>query len=258
MSPAPLWRASLAEFIGTGALVALVVGSGIMAASLSPEDVGIQLLENSTATGLGLCVLIILLGPVSGAHLNPVVTGVMVILGRTTLARAGAYVVAQILGAVGGSVLANLMFDLGPARASTTVRSGAPLFLSEVVATTGLVVVILGLLWQQREIWIPPMVGAYIAAAYWFTASTSFANPAVTIGRAFTDTFAGIAPASVPAYIVAQVIGGAVGLALAGLVFAGRLVTAGKEPDTEAWAPADVADSPQLPRLVVAQPSIIE
>lgn len=248
MKPAPLWRATLAEFIGTGALVALVVGSGIMAASLSPDDVGIQLLENSTATGLGLCVLIILLGPVSGAHLNPVVTGVMVLLGRTSWARAGAYVVAQVIGAIGGSVLANLMFDLGPVAASTTVRSGTPLLLAEVVATTGLIVVILGLLWQQRDNWIAPMVGAYIAAAYWFTASTSFANPAVTIGRAFTDTFAGIAPGSVPAYVVAQLIGGAVGLVLASLVFAGRLVTAGKEPGAGELATAEATDrTPQLP-----------
>lgn len=227
MNPVPLWRAALAEVIGTGALVALVVGSGIMAASLSPDDVGVQLLENSTATGLGLCVLIILLGPVSGAHFNPVVTAVMAVLGRTSWARAAAYVLAQIAGAIGGSVLANLMFDLAPVTASATVRSGLPLLLAEVVATTGLVMVILGLLWQGRDTWIAPMVGSYIAAAYWFTASTSFANPAVTIGRAFTDTFAGISPGSVPAYVVAQLVGGAVGLVLAGMVFAGRLVTAG-------------------------------
>jgi glycerol uptake facilitator-like aquaporin len=225
MSRVPLWRAALAELVGTGALVALVVGSGIMAATLSPDDVGLQLLENSTATGLGLCVLIVLLGPVSGAHFNPVVTVVMTLLGRCGWSAAAVFVPAQVVGGVGGAVLANLMFDLAPVSASTTVRSGAPLLLAEVVATAGLVLVILGLLWQGREAWIPPMVGAYIAAAYWFTASTSFANPAVTVGRAFTDTFAGIAPESVAAYVAAQLVGGAVGLGLAALVFAGRRST---------------------------------
>ncbi|PID95982.1 MAG: aquaporin family protein [Actinomycetales bacterium] len=221
MSAVPLWRRTLAELFGTGALVALVVGSGIMAATLSSDDVGLQLLENSIATGLGLCVLIVLLGPVSGAHLNPVVTLVLAMRQRTDPVDVPAYIGAQIVGGVGGCALANVMFQLPAFAASTTVRSGLPLLLAEVVATSGLVAVILGLLWQGQSSWIPPMVGAYILAAYWFTASTSFANPAVTVGRAFSDTFAGIAPASVPPFVGAQFVGGALGLGVAVLLFTG-------------------------------------
>ncbi|MBM6405935.1 aquaporin family protein [Phycicoccus sp. CSK15P-2] len=228
MRDIPLWRRLLAELLGTGALVCLVVGSGIMAASLSPDDVGLQLLENSMATGFGLCVLIVLLGPVSGAHLNPVVTLGMVLWEGLRLRAAGAYVVAQLVGGVGGCIVANVMFDLPAVSASTTERTGAPLLLAEVVATVGLLTVILGLLWQDRAAWIPPMVGAYIAAAYWFTSSTSFANPAVTVGRAFTDTFAGIAPASVPAYVAAQLVGGGLALVLAGVVFTGAVRAAAR------------------------------
>ncbi|MGL4176213.1 MAG: aquaporin [Dermatophilaceae bacterium] len=231
MTEVPLWRRATAELVGTGALVCVVVGSGIMAASLSPDDVGLQLLENSTATGLGLCVLIVVLGPVSGAHFNPVVTLVSMVRERMPLGAAGAYVGAQAAGAAGGCVLANLMFDLPAVTVSTTVRDGPALILAEVVATTGLVVVILGLVTQERTSWVPPMVGAYIAAAYWFTASTSFANPAVTFGRILTDTFAGIAPESVPGFVLAQLVGGAAGLAVATVTFTtGRATTAAQEP----------------------------
>ncbi|TQL03091.1 MIP/aquaporin family protein [Cellulomonas sp. SLBN-39] len=216
MSEVPLARRALAELVGTGTLVTVVVGSGIAATRLSPTDVGLQLLQNSTTTALALVVLIAVLGPVSGAHLNPAVTLVLAATGewRARTADVLAYVAAQVLGAVGGTVLAHLMFDLPAVQLSSTVRTGPPLWLAEVVATAGLVVVILGLLRSHRQTWVPAAVGCYIGAAYWFTASTSFANPAVTIGRAFTDTFAGIAVASVAPFVVAQLVGAAVGAVL--------------------------------------------
>ncbi|MDO3704392.1 MIP/aquaporin family protein [Micromonospora sp. C28SCA-DRY-2] len=214
-----LRRRLLAEFLGTALLVAAVVGSGIMAATLSPGDVGLQLLENSIATALALGALILVFGPVSGAHFNPVVSAADWFLGR----RAGTgltgrdlagYTLAQVAGAVAGSVLANLMFDLTAVDLSGRERTGAHLWLGEVVATSGLVLLVFALARSGRASAAPAAVGAYIGAAYWFTSSTSFANPAVTIGRAFTDTFAGIAPASVPAFALAQLAGLAVGVGL--------------------------------------------
>jgi arsenate reductase len=219
MTTAAPWRRLLAEFIGTALLVTAVVGSGIMAATLSPDDIGLQLLENSIATAFALGALILTFGPISGAHFNPVVSATDWLLGRpsrtglTALQLAG-YLVAQIAGGIAGSVLANLMFDLAAVTWSTKDRSGANLWLGEVVATAGLILLIFGLARSGRSAVAPAAVGAYIGAAYWFTSSTSFANPAVTIGRAFTDTFAGIAPASVPAFIVAQYIGAAIGVGL--------------------------------------------
>ena len=211
-----LARRVLAEFLGAGLLVSVVVGSGIMAATLSPYDVGLELLENSLATAAGLSVLILALGPVSGAHFNPVVSLADWALGRRT--RAGltsrelaAYLPAQVTGAIGGAVLANLMFGLPAVTASTHHRSAPHLLLGEVVATAGLVALICALARQGRARLAPAAVGAYIGAAYWFTSSTSFANPAVTIGRAFTDTFAGIAPSSVPGFIGAQLTGAVLG-----------------------------------------------
>lgn len=220
---APLWRRTFGELLGTGLLVAIVVGSGIAATNLSPDDVGLQLLENSIATTLGLAVLITVLGPLSGAHLNPVVTLVDWALGRRDPAGArlwdvGAYVAAQMAGGIGGALLANAMFGEPTAIATTDRASGAAL-LAEVVATAGLVLVILGLLRTGREALIAPTVGAYIGAAYWFTSSTSFANPAVTVGRMFSDTFAGIAPGSVLPFVLAQLVGGAVGVGLAVLLY---------------------------------------
>lgn len=219
MTTAPLPRRLLAELLGTMLLVTAVVGSGIMASRLSPGNVGLQLLENSVATAFALAALILTFGPISGAHFNPVVSAADWWLGRRyrtglTAADLGAYVIAQILGAVGGSVLANAMFELAPASWSQTTRTGAHLWLGEVVATTGLLLLIFALVRSGRAAVAPAAVGAYIGAAYWFTSSTSFANPAVTIGRAFTDTFAGIAPASVPAYVAAQVVGLLVGVGL--------------------------------------------
>ncbi|GAA3326345.1 MIP/aquaporin family protein [Paeniglutamicibacter sulfureus] len=224
----PLWRRAIAEVLGTGLLVAIVVGSGIAAQQLSPNDIGLQLLQNSTATVLGLTVLILVLGPVSGAHFNPVVSLVDSILGRRSgtglsVPELGTYVVAQTVGGIGGSVLANAMFEVGTS-ISTKDRATPGHLLAEVVATAGLVLLIFALAATNRGVLAAPAVGAYIGAAYWFTSSTSFANPAVTVGRIFSDTFAGIAPASAPGFIVAQLIGAAVGLGLLLVLFpfAGR------------------------------------
>jgi glycerol uptake facilitator-like aquaporin len=224
----PLWRRAVAELLGTSLLVMIVVGSGIMAQQLSPNDVGLQLLQNSTATVLGLTVLILVFGPVSGAHFNPVVSLVDWILGRRSgtglaLAELGTYVVAQTLGAIGGSVVANAMFEVGTSISGKDRASGGHL-LGEVVAAAGLILLIFTLAATKRGVLAAPAVGAYIGAAYWFTSSTSFANPAVTVGRIFSDTFAGIAPASVPAFVIAQLIGAAAGMGLVLLLFpsAGR------------------------------------
>ncbi|MEU4152650.1 MIP/aquaporin family protein [Streptomyces sp. NPDC026659] len=219
---APLARRAAAEFVGTGALVAVVVGSGIQATELS-RDVGVQLLANSLATVFGLGVLITLLGPVSGAHFNPAVTLAAWWTGRregaSRLRQVAVYVTAQVAGAIGGAVLANAVFAEQLVRWSGHARWGAHLWLSEVVATAGLVLLILGLTRTGRAHVAPVAVASYIGAAYWFTSSTSFANPAVTVGRAFTDSFAGIAPASVLPFIGAQFAGTAVGVALAAALF---------------------------------------
>jgi arsenate reductase len=214
-----LRRRLLAEFVGTALLVTAVVGSGIMATTLSPGDVGLQLLENSTATVFALAALILIFGPISGAHFNPVVSAADWFLGRRagtglTARDLGGYVAAQVLGAIAGSVLANLMFDLAAVDFSGKDRAAGHLWLGEVVATAGLILLIFALARSGRALVAPAAVGAYIGAAYWFTSSTSFANPAVTIGRAFTDTFAGIAPTSVPGFVLAQIVGLAVGVGL--------------------------------------------
>ncbi len=210
-----LGRRATAEGVGTALLVAVVVGSGIAAERLSPGQVGLQLLESSTATGAGLVALILAFGPVSGAHLNPVVSLADRLLGGLTTVETIAYAAAQAAGACAGAVVADLMFDLSAVTLSTHVRSSAGLWLGEVVATFGLLTVILGVVRSQRASVAPFAVGGYIAAAYWFTSSTSFANPAVTVGRTLTDTFAGMAPSSAPAFLAAQLAGGlaAVGLA---------------------------------------------
>ena len=219
----PLWRRAFAELLGTSLLVTIVVGSGIAAQQLSPNDVGLQLLQNSTATVLGLTVLILVLGPVSGAHFNPVVSLADWSLGRRSgtglsLPELGAYVVAQTVGAVSGSVVANAMFEVGTS-ISTKERATAGHLFGEVIATAGLVLLIFALAATSRGALAAPAVGAYIGAAYWFTSSTSFANPAVTVGRIFSDTFAGIAPVSGPGFVVAQLIGAAAGLGLLLILF---------------------------------------
>jgi arsenate reductase len=210
-----LLRRASAEAIGTALLVAIVVGSGIAAQRLSPSDVGLQLLENSTATGAGLVALILAIGVVSGAHFNPVVTLADRLLGGTSTRDAGVYVVAQVGGACVGAIVANVMFGLSAVELSTHTRTGGDLWLGELVATFGLLLVILGVVRSGRSSVAPYAVGGYIAAAYWFTSSTSFANPAVTVGRTLTNTFAGIRPSSAPMFIVTQIAGALVAVVLA-------------------------------------------
>ena len=215
----PLGRRLLAEAVGTALLVTVVVGSGIAAATLSPDDVGLQLLQNSTATVLGLAVLILLFGPVSGAHFNPVVSAADWFLGRaggTGLpgSDVAAYAVAQTVGAIAGAVLANVMYGLAPVQVSTHDRVSAGVLVGEVVATAGLVALVFALARSGRAALSAAAVGAYIGSAYWFTSSTSFANPAVTVGRVFSDTFAGIAPVSVLPFVAAQAVGAGLGVVL--------------------------------------------
>ncbi|MFJ9388734.1 MIP/aquaporin family protein [Nocardioides sp. NPDC101246] len=211
-------RRLLAELLGTALLVAVVVGSGIAAQQLSPGETGLQLLENSLATVFGLAALILMFGPVSGAHFNPAVSLADWFLGRRagtglSLPEVGAYSVAQILGAIGGAALANVMFDVDQA-ISTKERATGGHLVAEIVATAGLVTLIFALVRSDRGALVAPAVGGYIGAAYWFTSSTSFANPAVTIGRVFSDTFAGIAPGSVAPFVLAQLVGAALGVLL--------------------------------------------
>src|SRR5215207_1553364 len=208
-----LTRRVTAEFLGTAFLLAAVIGSGIAAARLSPDDVGLRLLENSVATGAALVALILALQPVSAAF-NPVVTLVERALGALSTAHAAALVAAQTAGGIGGAIVANLMFDLDAVSISSHERSSGGLWLGEVVATLGLVVVIFGVVRSGRGHTVAFAVGGYITAAYWFTSSTSLANPAVTVARMFSDTFAGIAPVSVAMFVLMQLVGGALGLVL--------------------------------------------
>ncbi|MEU6066143.1 MULTISPECIES: MIP/aquaporin family protein [Streptomyces] len=245
---ASLVRRAAAEAVGTAALVAVVVGSGIQATELS-RDVGVQLLANSLATVLGLGVLIALLGPVSGAHFNPVVTLAVWCTGRgsgdgMTAREVAAYIPAQIAGAIGGAILADAMFAEPLVKWSTRDRSAGHLWLGEIVATAGLILLIFGLTRTDRAQLAPVAVASFIGSAYWFTSSTSFANPAVTVGRAFTDTFAGIAPASVTPFIAAQLVGAAVGLGLLVAVF-GRTATT----ETGVTSPHSDAELPSISAL---------
>jgi glycerol uptake facilitator-like aquaporin len=208
---ATLGRRAFAELLGTAFLVATVVGSGIAAARLSPSDVGLQLLENSLVTGAALVALILALQPVSAAF-NPVVTLIELAVRALTPVEAATLGAAQLAGGVGGAIVTNLMFGLPAVTLSQHHRSGGGLLLGEVVATLGLVVVIFGVVRGGRPQQVAVAVGAYITAAYWFTSSTSFANPAVTVARTLSDTFAGIAPASAPGFVAMQLVGGALGL----------------------------------------------
>jgi glycerol uptake facilitator-like aquaporin len=217
-----------AEFLGTAFLVAAVIGSGIAAQRLSPHDIGLELLENSLATGAVLVALILALQPVS-ASFNPVVTIAERVLGRITTTDAMVLVTAQVIGGVVGAVVANLMFDLHAVSISTNDRASSGHLLGEVVATLGLVMVVFGALRSPRIETVAFAVGGYIAAAYWFTSSTSFANPAVTLARMFTDTFAGIAPASVAPFVLMQLIGGALGVAT--VLFLQLRTTSGPLPE---------------------------
>jgi len=229
-NPVPLRRRVAAEALGTGALTAVVIGSGAMATSLT-DDVGVQLLINAVSTGAALFVLIALLAPVSGAQLNPVVTGVDAAFGQRHVAGVLGYLGAQVGGAVAGAAVANLMFDLPVLELAATDRVQTGTLLGEVVATCGLVTVIFGLVRNGRAPLVAPAVALYITSAYFFTSSTSFANPAVTIGRALSDSFAGIDPASVVPYLAAQLVGGALGL----------LVVRAMWPHDDARLPEDIA-----------------
>lgn len=215
----PLGRRLFAEYLGSALLAAIVIGSGIAATTLSPSDVGLQLLENTVATAAGLFALIAVLGPVSGAHFNPVVSFVDAGLGGMRWRDALAYLPAQVAGCVSGAWLANAMFARATFELSTKARATGPHWLSEVLATLGLMLVIFALARTNRSHLAAAAVGSYIGAAYFFTSSTSFANPAITVGRMFSDSFAGIAPGSAPSFVVAQVVGGVVSVAVIRVLF---------------------------------------
>jgi arsenate reductase len=214
-----LWRRLLAEFLGSGFLAAVVIGSGIAAQRLSPAQTGLDLLENAAATAAGLFAIILMFGAVSGGHFNPVVSFADAAFGGLRWRDAAAYLPAQVAGCAGGAVIANLMFARAAVSLSAKDRSSPAHFLSEVVATLGLVLVIFALARTGRSRAAPAAVGAYIGAAYFFTSSTSFANPAITVGRMFSATFAGIAPASVPGFIAAQVIGGGLAVVIIRILY---------------------------------------
>jgi glycerol uptake facilitator-like aquaporin len=228
----PLTRRIVAEALGTGILVATVIGSGIMAERLAGGNLAIALLGNTIPTGAILVVLITILGPVSGAHFNPAVSLVFAARRELPWIELGPYVVAQCLGAIAGAVLAHLMFDLAPLVIGTQARTGPSQWLAEVVATFALVLTILGGL-RFAPSTVPWLVGLVITAAYWFTASTSFANPAVTLARGFTTTFAGIALGDVPGFVIAQLIGAAAAMAVAGILYSADTVATGSAQPAE-------------------------
>ena len=219
MTDAPLPRRLFAEFLGSAFLAATVIGSGIAAARLSPGDVGLQLLENAAATAAGLFTFILMFGPVSGGHFNPVVSLVDASFGGLRWRHALSYIPAQVIGCITGAVAANLMFSLTAISISTHHRASPAHLFAEVVATLGLLLVIFSLARTRRGNLAPAAVGAYIGSAYFFTSSTSFANPAIDVGRMFSDTFAGIAPASVPSFVIFQLIGGAVAIAVIRILY---------------------------------------
>lgn len=206
-------KKALGEYLGTALLVCIVVGSGIMATNLS-DDVGVQLLINTISTVFGLAVLIQILGPVSGANFNPVVTMVDLIQKRSNITTLFQYVIAQTAGAITGAIMANAMFSHPLIEISTKVRTGGNQYLGEIVATAGLILIINLMIHQEKTALIPITVASWIGSAYFFTSSTSFANPAVTIGRIFSESFAGIAPGCVPKFIAAQILGALIGLGL--------------------------------------------
>lgn len=214
-----LTRRLAAEALGSAFLIVAVVGSGIMASRLSPDDIGLQLLENAAATTGALIGLILMFGAVSGAHFNPAVTLVDRLLGSITTRDTIAYVIAQTIGACTGTLIANAMFERPILELSTKARSSGALWLSEVVATVGLLLVIHGCVRTGRSRAVPFAVGAWIGGAYWFTSSTSFANPAVTVARTLSDSFAGIDPASAPMFIAMQLVGAAIAYGLVRLFY---------------------------------------
>ena len=219
MTNVTLTRRLTGETLGSAFLAAIVIGSGIMAQQLSPGDVGLELLENALVTGAGLYVLILVFSPVSGAHFNPVVSLVNAALGGMSWRDALLYAPAQVLGCVIGALGANVMFSRALVSISTHHRASGPHLFAEAVATLGLIVVIFALSRNGHHAHTPAAVGAYITAAYFFTSSTSFANPAIAVGRIFSNTFAGIAPASVPAFVIAELIGAAAAVGLVTYLF---------------------------------------
>ncbi len=250
-----LARQAVAEFLGSAGLVAVVIGSGIAASRLSPEDTGLQLLENALVTGAGLVALILAFGPVSGGHFNPVVTLADRALGGVSSRQVAVYLPAQFAGGAVGAIAANLMFELPAVSIAATERSGAGLLLSEVLATFGLVVLIFGLVRAGRGGLAPFAVGAYIAAAYFWSSSTSFANPQVTLARTLSDTFAGIAPSSVPLFLLGQLVGAAAAVAVVVLLYpriresAGAAVVPhdGQPSDSAAPEPSGAATGGAVP-----------
>jgi arsenate reductase len=235
----PLPRRLLAEYLGSAFLAALVIGSGIAAQNLS-DDVGLQLFENAAATAAGLYAIILMFGPISGGHFNPVVSLVDAAFGGLRRRDALAYIPAQVAGCVSGAVAANAMFGLAAVSISTNHRASPAHLFAEVIATVGLLLVIFSLARSGRAASAPAAVGAYIGAAYWFTSSTSFANPAISVGRMFSDSFAGIAPASVPGFVAAQLVGGLFAVALVRILY----------PDVGPAAAADVV----VPHAGVTRP----
>jgi glycerol uptake facilitator-like aquaporin len=219
-----LARRLVAEGLGTGFLVIAVIGSGIMASRLSPNDTGLQLLENAAATAAALIGLILIFGAISGAHFNPVVTLVDRAFGSISARDAGLYVAAQVLGGCVGAMLANLMFELPAIELSTKARSSPALWLSEIIATVGLLLVIHGCVRTGRANVVAFAVGIWIGGAYWFTSSTSFANPVVTIARTLSDTFTGIEPSSAPMFILMQLVGAAIAYGLIRLLYPDRVL----------------------------------
>jgi glycerol uptake facilitator-like aquaporin len=218
-------RRLVAEALGSGLLLVAVVGSGIMASRLSRGDVGLQLLENAAATAAALIGLILIFGAISGAHFNPVVTLVDRAFGSITTRDTGLYIVAQVVGACVGTMLANLMFELPAIELSTKARSSGALWLSEIIATVGLLLIIHGCVRTGRANVVAFAVGIWIGGAYWFTSSTSFANPAVTVARTLTDTFTGIQPSSAPMFILMQLVGAAIAFGLIRLLYPDRIFT---------------------------------
>jgi glycerol uptake facilitator-like aquaporin len=216
-----LWRRLLAEYLGSGMLAAAVVGSGIAAQTLSPGAIGLELLENAAATAAGLFVIILMFGAVSGAHFNPVISFVDASFGGISWRAAALYLPAQVAGCISGAILANLMYAKPAVYLSLHDRATPGHFLSEVVATAGLVLLIFALVRTRRAPLAAAAVGAYIGAAYFFTSSTSFANPAIAIGRMLSNSFAGIAPSSVPSFIAAEILGGLVAVVVIRLLYPG-------------------------------------
>jgi arsenate reductase (thioredoxin) len=241
MGRSPLARRLMAEFLGSAFLGAIVIGSGIAAQHLSPGDVGLELLENAAATGSGLYAIILMFGPVSGGHFNPVVTLVDAALGGLPPGDAAAYLVVQVTGCIGGAAVANTMFGLSTLSISSKHRASGPHFLAEVVATLGLLLVVFALARTGRARSAPAAIGTYIGAAYFFTSSTSFANPALTIGRMFSDTFAGIAPSSGPAYMGAQLLGAGLALGVVKALYPPRTSTPASEVVVQPSSPLRAA-----------------